>query len=124
MKRPERVLFVTITDGEHNSNLDTINGKGLKWNGPFPQFTADQVKNMIEHQTQVYNWDFAYIGANQDAWAVGGSIGVSKGSSLNYAADSDGVALAFASLGSSTQTYRSAGDGKRFAFTPTEKDTV
>jgi len=110
-ERPERVLFVTITDGQHNSNISQINGVQIDWK-TFYQFTCDQVKNMVEHQTQVYNWDFAYIGANQDAWAVGGSMGVAN--NLNYVASAAGTKAMWANLSDSTATYR--GSDKKMSF--------
>lgn len=109
-ERPERILFVTITDGEDNSWLNVINGKRIE--GEFHQFTANQVKNMVEHQTQVYNWDFAYIGANQDAWAVGATMGVSN--NLNYVANSEGTTEMWDKLSAGTSTYR--GSSKKVAF--------
>jgi hypothetical protein len=96
-ERPEKVLVVTITDGLDNALLMEKT-----------HYTAAQVKEMVQHQTEKYNWDFAYIGANQDAWAVGSLMGVSRSSSLNYTADSAGTALAFESLADSTISYRSS----------------
>ena len=115
-ERPERILFVTITDGEHNSNLSMINGKPIKWDEPFHQFTADQVKSMIEHQTQVYNWDFAYIGANQDTWAVGSGMGHTKGTTLSYVASAAGTSNMWDKLCDSTAAYRSSTTHKKFTF--------
>ena len=110
--RPGKVLFVTITDGEDNSILWKIDG--IIASHDFHQFRCDQVKSMIEHQTQVYNWDFAYIGANQDAWAVGSSMGVAN--NLNYVASSKGVEDMFDNLEKSTATYRSSKDKVSFKF--------
>jgi hypothetical protein len=118
-ERPEKVLVVTITDGEDNSHLETI--QGLK------RYTSQEVKDMVEHQKSKYNWDFAYIGANQDAWAVGSSMGYSAGTTLNYVADSAGTALAFDMLDRSTTSYRSAARGASFKFAgndTTEDDDV
>jgi len=122
-ERPERILFVTITDGIHNSNLSHINGKQLKWNEPFHQFTSDQVKSMIEHQTQVYNWDFAYIGANQDTWAVGSGMGHTKGTTLSYVASATGTSNMWDKLCGSTATYRSSTTKKKFTFEEEETKT-
>jgi hypothetical protein len=105
-ERPEKVLFCTITDGEHNSNLE----------GDAYQFTADQVKQMVEHQTEIYDWDFVYIGANQDSWAVGQTIGNNVGTTLNYVATAAGTTNMFDSLNSNTITYRSATIKKKFTF--------
>ncbi|MDQ6613309.1 MAG: hypothetical protein M3083_00700 [Actinomycetota bacterium] len=46
------------------------------------------------------------MGANQDAYAEGGRIGYSAGSSQNFAADAAGSAAAFASLSSSIARRR------------------
>lgn len=113
-ERPAKVLVVTITDGAHNSNL-LDNG---------PQFTAEEVKEKVKHQTEVYSWDFAYIGANQDAWAVGNSMGYSQGTTLNYVANSSGSALMFNSLSDSTVKYRTAAVGSRFCFSKQDDDKV
>lgn len=102
--RPEKVLVVIITDGGDNDHLTNV-GKDV-------HFSSEKVKEMVKHQTDNYKWEFAYIGANQDAWAVGGSMGVAN--NLNYAATSNGTAMAFATLGSSTVNYRS---GKTRGFT-------
>lgn len=104
-ERPEKVLFVTITDGEDNESLSNFRDV---------RYTAAQIKEMTEHQINVYKWDFAYIGANQDAWSVGSSMGVTN--NLNYAATSAGTAMAFNTLSDSTVSYRSS--KKAFAFIP------
>jgi hypothetical protein len=114
-ERPEKVLVVTITDGEDNSHLEIT--QGLK------RYTSQEVKDMVEHQKTKYNWDFAYIGANQDAWAVGSSMGYSAGTTLNYVADSAGTAVAFDTLARSTTQYRSlAGASFKFAGDDTTED--
>lgn len=105
-ERPEKILIVTITDGEDNSILTKFKDATI--------YTSKKVKEMTEHQTTNYKWDFAYIGANQDAWVVGSSMGCSN--NLNYVATAAGTAAAFKNLSSSTVSYRSAGPTKAFAF--------
>jgi len=92
-EKPEKVLMVTITDGEENSSRE---------------WTAEQVKQMIEHQTEKYGWQFAYLGANQDAWHVGGSMGVKSSHSLSYVASPGGTSEMFKSLSKSATKYRAA----------------
>lgn len=104
-ERPEKVLFVTITDGQDNARLEA--GR---------HFTSDEVKEMVTHQTNVYKWNFAYIGANQDAWAVGCSMGYIKGSTLNYTADSLDTARAFKDLDVSTSYWRTGSHTTSFCF--------
>ena len=112
--RPEKVLVITITDGEDNSHLigDSIKLDSVK------------VKEMVEHQKLVYNWDFAYIGANQDSWAVGSSMGYSIGTTMDYEASSAGTAMAFEALDSSALRYRSSSPGVKFSFIPPSDDEV
>lgn len=112
-QRPERVLVVTITDGEDNSHLS---GK------EFTKYTSAQVKEMVDHQRTVYSWDFVYIGANQDAWAVGGSMGYASSSTLNYVADSDGTAYAFDKLSKGVTSYRCCAAKADFAFDADDKN--
>lgn len=105
-ERPEKVLVVIITDGEENSSHS---------------YTWDQVKKAVEHQTSVYNWQFTYIGANQDAWSVGANLGIAGGASITYAANSLGTKCAFDSLSSNTANYRSFTNAS-FAYNQADLD--
>lgn len=60
--RPSLVVFVIVTDGQENASKE---------------FKREQIKAMIERQQKEYNWQFTFLGANQDAFAEAGSIGVS-----------------------------------------------
>jgi hypothetical protein len=59
--RPGLVVFVVMTDGEENSSKE---------------FTKAQIKQMIQHQQEKYQWHFTFLGANQDAFAEAGAIGI------------------------------------------------
>jgi hypothetical protein len=101
--RPEKVLFLTITDGEENSSHE---------------YTNKQLKEMIKLQEEVYKWEFAYIGANQDSFSVASDLGISNSStkSFNYTATSAGIGAMLTNLSTSTATYRSSTTGP-FSFT-------
>lgn len=88
-RRPSKVIFVIITDGQENSSKE---------------YTRSQIKEMITRQTDEYNWQFTFIGANQDAFAEGGSIGVRAGTSLGY--NVANTQCVFASLSSNVSAYR------------------
>ena len=47
-----KVVMAIFTDGQENSSKE---------------FDAEAVRKRITHQNQVYNWQFVYMGANQDA---------------------------------------------------------
>jgi len=69
-QRPGLVVFGIVTDGHENSSHE---------------FTKSQIKQMIETQQQSYQWQFTFLGANQDAFAEAASIGIPGQSTMNYA---------------------------------------
>ena len=69
-RRPGTVVVAIMTDGMENASHE---------------FTHDAIKKLITHQEQAYNWQFLYMGADQDAIEVGASIGVRPDRSLTYA---------------------------------------
>jgi hypothetical protein len=72
-KRPGKVIFVIITDGLENASRG---------------YTREQVFQRIRHQSDVYGWEFVYLGANQDAIAAGAQVGIDASFALSCA---DGV---------------------------------
>lgn len=100
-ERPERVLVVTITDGQNNASR---------------HFSVDQIRNMIGHQTEVYNWSFVFLGSNIDAWDAGASLGVASTSTLQFASCKGSVDKAFDSLAKGTLMYRAAAFATNYAF--------
>ena len=75
-ERPENVLCVIITDGEENSSKE---------------FTMNDVKQRIEHQKNVYSWEFDFLAANQDSWETGSAMGLTKEQCTDFTANTDGV---------------------------------
>lgn len=70
--RPGLVIFVVMTDGQENSSKE---------------FSKTQIKQMIERQQSVYNWHFTFLGANQDAFAEAGGLGIQAAGVANYSPD-------------------------------------
>lgn len=105
-ERPDKVLFVTITDGEENCSS---------------VYTRQQLFEMIKHQEEKYNWSFVYIGANQDSFTNAASVGIHVAQAANYTATSVGVTNAFASLTSATVRYRKSATTDLFSYTPEEQ---
>lgn len=100
-QRPGKVLFVVVTDGLENSSVE---------------YTSSYVAEMIKRQKEVYNWEFIYLGANQDAILTGGKYGFDKGNSLTY--NTASVDSAFKVVSGLAINYRSGGELKEF----TEED--
>jgi uncharacterized protein YegL len=67
--RPGKVIVAIMTDGEENSSR---------------QFNWEQISEKIKHQTEVYKWEFLFLGANQDAIATGSRMHISAEGSTNY----------------------------------------
>jgi uncharacterized protein YegL len=85
-RRPGYVMVVIATDGQENSSKE---------------YTRAQVREMITRQQEKYDWRFTYIGANQDAFAEAGSIGIRGASVLTYYGTSRSTGTAWASAGAS-----------------------
>jgi Mg-chelatase subunit ChlD len=75
-ERPEHVLCVIITDGMENASKE---------------FTTEDVKKRIRHQQEVYNWNFQFLAANQDAFEAGATIGLDEKDCMDFIADRMGV---------------------------------
>ena len=92
--RPERVIFVILTDGHENSSRE---------------FTRDKVFAMISHQRDVYRWHFEFLGANQDAISTAGAIGIPAADSLTFGANPAGVARSGAAVSAKMRAFRVLG---------------
>ena len=96
-ERPGRVIVVILTDGQENSSVEYGGHDGHK-----------RVMEMIEHQTKTYNWQFLFIGAQQDAIQGGGRIGVAAANSISTANTSKGIRMAYAHTSDNLRAYRAA----------------
>ena len=84
--RPDQVFFVILTDGQENASQ---------------KFTKQKINEMITHQKEKYNWQILFLGANQDAIAVGASYGISAQSSMTYNSTNISVGKTFAATADS-----------------------
>lgn len=91
-EKPDRVLFITITDGEENASIE---------------YTNEMLKDMIKEQEEKYKWNFTYIGANQDSFDTSSRFGGRMDNSLNYTATGDGILKMSSTLSDATKRYRS-----------------
>jgi hypothetical protein len=89
--RPEKVIFVILTDGQENASRE---------------YSRAKVFEMITHQREVYKWEFVFLGSNQDAIQEALTIGIPRTTSLSYAADSHGTAAAYQVAGGVVSAMR------------------
>jgi uncharacterized protein YegL len=92
--KPSKIIFVITTDGQENSSKE---------------FTQAKIKEMIEHQTNNYSWQFLFLGANIDAISTAQNFGISSNFASNYTANSIGTQSIYSSLSKSVADYRSVG---------------
>ena len=90
---PERSLVVILTDGEENASRE---------------FTPQQIRDLIRSRETTGTWTFVYLAANQDAWAVGGQLGIGPGNTASFHVREAGVAFHRAGLGTASFLRRSA----------------
>lgn len=82
--RPNKTLFVIITDGMENAST---------------RYTRDKVKQMIERQREKYGWEFMFLGANIDAITEAARYGIREEMAANYICDERGTALNYCAVG-------------------------
>lgn len=106
-----RVLCVVLTDGLENSSRE-VSPEALR------AMIADREKR---------GWTFIYLGANQDAWSEGASIGYSGGAtgqSVNFAATPTGTASALRSVAADARSYLTDNSGYLAARASTSQRTI
>jgi Uncharacterized protein encoded in toxicity protection region of plasmid R478, contains von Willebrand factor (vWF) domain len=99
--RPSKVIFLIITDGEENSSRT---------------FKKEQVRAMVEHQRDVYKWEFVFMGANVDAFSEGVSLGISGNNTFSYTSDSAGTRALYNNISESMTSYRSSNSSQTDFF--------
>ena len=90
--RPNRVLFLVITDGFENASKE---------------FSASTVSEKIKHQREKYAWDFVFLGAGEDAvLKQHQSLGIMGSSSMGFTRDSASIMEGFKSVCDSYTSYK------------------
>ena len=104
------MIFVITTDGLENSSTE---------------FTRTQIKEMIEHQQSKYGWHFTFLGANQDAFAEAGAMGMRASAVADYSMDKVGLAYAMTSKKvSRMRSQHRSGQEVKDEFTDEERDKM
>lgn len=92
--RPGKVVFVITTDGMENASRE---------------FTQEMVKEMIQHQTEKYSWEFIFLGANIDAKETAKSIGIVGEMGAEYIPTSAGLSSMYCAVDAAVSSVRSTG---------------
>ncbi len=110
-ERPGNVVVVIVTDGQENASKE---------------FGRKQIRDMITHQQEVYNWNFTYIGADESTFADSASIGISSNCTLHYDPDRR-MYDTFTTISDAVSRSRcvsAQGLDASVAYTDEERDTV
>ena len=92
--RAEKVIFIIITDGAENASRE---------------FSADEVKKLIEREKNRHGWEFLFLGANIDAVETAGRFGIGADRAAEYVPDQAGTALNYAVMSEAVSELRSSG---------------
>ena len=65
--RPAQVIFMIMTDGEENSS---------------EEYNLEQIKEKTKKRQDENKWEFVFMGADQNAWTAGHSMGLFQ--NVNY----------------------------------------
>lgn len=81
--RPEHVTLAILTDGEENSST---------------RYSWHDVAKRIKHQTEIYSWEFLFLGASEDSIATAAKMNIQAANASCYQADAAGQEAAMASF--------------------------
>lgn len=86
--RPGKIIIVVLTDGEENASKGIYSGEEGR----------QLLFNKINHQKEVYNWVFFFMGTNQplvefDAIKTGNFIGIDEETCINFANTQDNCVM-------------------------------
>ena len=90
-ERPQQVIFVILTDG-----LENASGR----------FERRLVFDMIRHQRLTNQWNFLFMGANQDAISEAGSLGIPENAAMTFESNARGTQDAFNKVSLSLREMR------------------
>lgn len=90
--KPGHTIFVITTDGLENASH---------------KYSRAQVKEMIEGKQRA-GWEFLFLGANMDAVAEAGSLGIAPDRAVTYLADAAGTDVMYGAVAEATCCMRAA----------------
>jgi uncharacterized protein YegL len=94
-QRPDRAVVVIVTDGLENSSRE---------------FTKQQVCSLIKARQDSGKWAFIYLGADVDAFAEAGGLGIARSNTAGYVKTSAGVRHMYHRVSRSVEHVRSTGE--------------
>lgn len=105
--RPGKVIFVIMTDGQENASAE---------------FSKSKINEMIKHQRETYNWQFVFLGANQDAIHEAGALGILAQNAMTYGHNPMGVKMSMQATAKNLRHYAETGDPLALAYSSAQRE--
>lgn len=90
---PDNVIIVVLTDGKENAS----------------ETPQQKVREEVKYQREDADWEFLFIGANQDAALTASDMGMNTDKSLDMAHTGDGAKAAYSSTSEVISDIRQSG---------------
>ncbi|MFC6720272.1 vWA domain-containing protein [Halobacteriaceae archaeon SHR40] len=93
-ERPDNVIVVVLTDGKENAS----------------ETPQERVREQVEKRREEFDWEFLFIGANQDAALTASKMGMNQNKSLDMAHSGEGAQAAYESTSERISEVRRTGE--------------
>ena len=90
---PAHTMFVITTDGQKNASC---------------YYDATSIQKMIQHQKELYGWEFLFIGANIDAVETAAQYGIDREMTVNYHANAAGTQILYHTVAEAVSDVRAS----------------
>lgn len=90
---PDNIIVVVLTDGKENAS----------------ETHQERVREQVEYRRKEFDWEFLFIGANQDAALTAASMGMDENRSLNMSHSGEGTKAAYESTSERISQARQEG---------------
>lgn len=90
-ERPSKNMIVIMTDGQENCSME---------------YGLGQVRDMIKHQEEKYNWSFVYMGSDLNSLSDAHSLGIS----LHSISSKSNIVKNYDNISTYATSYRRASD--------------
>lgn len=106
-EKAENVIFVVITDGYENASCE---------------YSYSDIKRMVTKEQEKYGWEFLFLGANIDAIAEGGRLGIRQDRAVRYMHDTVGTSIAYDAINEAVKMQRSCSEIEECWSAPVQAD--
>lgn len=119
--RPNKVVVMIASDGAENSSVEYVDS--------FPKFAFSikspaKIANMIKHQTDKYDWQFLFLGTNQDALLTGKDLGIGIDNSITFNCNRQSINQLFAATSEKVSAYRCSSNSDSLKYNQEDRKEI